>query len=209
MPIFNEKIAEKTARELLKTNSVRLSPADMFTWASGIKSPIYCDNRRLLSFPESRAEIAQSLAELISKKYPEAEAIAGVATGAIAIGILTAEHLRLPFAYVRAEAKKHGMGNRIEGRLEKGQKVIVIEDLISTGGSSLNAVEALREAECCVLGMVAVFSYELPVSVTNFQNAQCELTVLSNYDTLIYEAVRKNYIRESDLEILKNWKSQF
>jgi orotate phosphoribosyltransferase len=209
MSIYEINFAKKIAGELLKTNSVQLNPNNLFTWASGIKSPIYCDNRRLLSFPGSRTFVKNVFSQLISEMYPEVEIIVGVATGGIAIGSLTADLLQKPFAYVRSESKKHGTQNRIEGIVNSGQKAVVIEDLISTGGSSLIAVEALREVGCLVLGMTAIFSYELPVSKINFGKADCRLTVLSNYDVLIEEARKMNYVNENDMEILRNWKSKF
>jgi orotate phosphoribosyltransferase len=209
MSIYEINTAKLVALELLKTNSVQLSPNKLFTWASGIQSPIYCDNRRLLSFPESRTLIKNAFAKLISEKYPQAEIVVGVATGGIAVGALTADLLQKPFAYVRTEAKKHGMGNRIEGIVKSGQKVVVIEDLISTGGSSLLAVEALRESGCEVLGMLAIFSYGLPSATANFEKAECDLTILSNYDILIEEAMQFKYVTPMDMEVLRHWKSTF
>ena len=209
MSVYEINIAKSVAAELLKTNSVQLNPNNLFTWASGLKSPIYCDNRRLLSFPESRTIVKNAFLKLISEKYPEAEIVIGVATGGIAVGALAADLLQKPFAYVRTEAKKHGMGNRIEGIVKAGQKAIVIEDLISTGGSSLTAVEALLEAGCEILGMLAIFSYQLPAAELNFKKANCYLTVLSNYDILIEQAKEMSYVTENDMIILRNWKSQF
>ncbi|HBC77806.1 MAG TPA: orotate phosphoribosyltransferase, partial [Bacteroidales bacterium] len=155
-----ENSAKKIAEYLLQIKAIKLQPSNPFTWASGWKSPIYCDNRKTLSFPEVRSYIRDSFAEIVKLRYPDAQLIAGVATGAIAHGVLVAEKLGLPFIYVRSEAKEHGLGNQIEGYFEKGQKVVVIEDLISTGGSSLGAVKALREAGCDLLGMAAIFTYE-------------------------------------------------
>jgi len=183
-----------------------LLPSNPFTWASGWKSPIYCDNRRTLSFPEVRSYIRDSFAAVVEKYYPDAELVAGVATGAIAHGALVAEKLGLPFIYVRSEAKEHGLGNQIEGFYEKGQKVVVIEDLISTGGSSLGAVKALREAGCEVAGMAAIFTYEFSRSVEGFKAAGCKLHTLSNYSTLVSTAVDTGYINDDDVETLKKWR---
>jgi orotate phosphoribosyltransferase len=201
--------AKGIALELLKTNAVQLSPDKLFTWASGIKSPIYCDNRRLLSYPESRSIIKDAFVRILTEKYSQADIIVGVATGGIAIGALAADVLQKPFAYVRSESKNHGMGNRIEGIVRQGQKVVVIEDLVSTGGSSIAAVEALREAGCEVLGMVAIFTYGLPIALENFEKNNCNLTTLSNYEILIEEAHSFKYVNHGDMEILRQWKSQF
>jgi orotate phosphoribosyltransferase len=201
--------AKGIALELLKTNAVQLSPDKLFTWASGIKSPIYCDNRRLLSYPESRSIIKDAFVRILTEKYSQADIIVGVATGGIAIGALAADVLQKPFAYVRSESKNHGMGNRIEGIVRQGQKVVVIEDLVSTGGSSIAAVEALREAGCEVLGMVAIFTYGLPIALENFEKNNCKLTTLSNYEILIEEAHSFKYVNHEDMEILRQWKSQF
>ncbi len=201
--------AKGIALELLKTNAVQLSPDKLFTWASGIKSPIYCDNRRLLSYPESRSIIKDAFVRILTEKYFQADIIVGVATGGIAIGALAADVLQKPFAYVRSESKNHGMGNRIEGIVRQGQKVVVIEDLVSTGGSSIAAVEALREAGCEVLGMVAIFTYGLPIALENFEKNNCKLTTLSNYEILIEEAHSFKYVNHEDMEILRQWKSQF
>ncbi len=201
--------AKGIALELLKTNAVQLSPDKLFTWASGIKSPIYCDNRRLLSYPESRSIIKDAFVRILTEKYSQADIIVGVATGGIAIGALAADVLQKPFAYVRSESKNHGMGNRIEGIVRQGQKVVVIEDLVSTGGSSIAAVEALREAGCEVLGMVAIFTYGLPIALENFEKNNCKLTTLSNYEILIEEAHSFKYVNPEDMEILRQWKSQF
>jgi orotate phosphoribosyltransferase len=201
--------AKGIALELLKTNAVQLSPDKLFTWASGIKSPIYCDNRRLLSYPESRSIIKDAFVRILTEKYSQADIIVGVATGGIAIGALAADVLQKPFAYVRSESKNHGMGNRIEGIVRQGQKVVVIEDLVSTGGSCIAAVEALREAGCEVLGMVAIFTYGLPIALENFEKNNCKLTTLSNYEILIEEAHSFKYVNHEDMEILRQWKSQF
>ena len=198
--------AKKIAEYLLQIKAIKLQPSNPFTWASGWKSPIYCDNRKTLSFPEVRSFIRDSFAGVVLEYYPEAELVAGVATGAIAHGVLVAEKLGLPFIYVRSEAKEHGLGNQIEGYYEKGQKVVVIEDLISTGGSSLGAVRALREAGCDVLGMTAIFTYEFSRSADGFNAAGCELHTLSNYSALISTAVDTGYITNEEVETLKRWR---
>jgi orotate phosphoribosyltransferase len=201
-----DKSAKKIAEYLLQIKAIKLQPSNPFTWASGWKSPIYCDNRKTLSFPEVRSFIRDSFAGVVSEYYPGAELVAGVATGAIAHGVLVAEKLGLPFIYVRSEAKEHGLGNQIEGYYEKGQKVVVIEDLISTGGSSLGAVRALREAGCDVLGMAAIFTYEFSKSENGFKAAGCELHTLSNYSALISTAVDTGYITNDEVETLKKWR---
>jgi orotate phosphoribosyltransferase len=198
--------ARKTAEFLMQINAIKLQPSNPFTWASGWKSPIYCDNRKTLSFPEVRSFIRDSFAEKLRELYPEAQLVAGVATGAIAHGALVAEKLGLPFIYVRSGAKEHGLGNQIEGYFEPGQKVVVIEDLISTGGSSLNAVTALREAGCSVLGMLAIFTYEFKKASDAFAAAGCKLDTLSNYSALIETAVKSGYIGNQEIETLKNWR---
>lgn len=198
--------AKKIAEYLLQIKAIKLQPSNPFTWASGWKSPIYCDNRKTLSFPEVRSFIRDSFSRVVSECYPGAELVAGVATGAIAHGVLVAEKLGLPFIYVRSEPKEHGLGNQIEGYYEKGQKVVVIEDLISTGGSSLGAVRALREAGCDVLGMAAIFTYEFSKSADGFKAAGCELQTLSNYSALISTAVETGYITNDDVETLKKWR---
>lgn len=198
---------EKTiAKSLLEIKAVKLSPKNPFTWASGWNSPIYCDNRVTLSHPTIRKQIYQSFAELIAEKYPEAELIAGVATGAIAHGVLVAEEMNKPFIYVRSAPKGHGLGNQIEGQYQKGQKVVVVEDLISTGGSSLSAVEALKQAEVEVLGMVAIFTYGFPKAEENFRNAQVALNTLSSYNTLVEAALEIGYINIDELNDLKEWR---
>jgi orotate phosphoribosyltransferase len=197
---------KKTAEYLLQIKAIKLQPSNPFTWASGWKSPIYCDNRKTLSFPEVRTFIANSFAAMIKDLYPGAEMIAGVATGAIAHGAIAADKLGLPFIYVRSGAKEHGLGNQIEGYFEPGQKVVVIEDLISTGGSSLNAVTALREAGCEVLGMVAIFTYEFKKATDAFASQNCRLNTLSNYSVLVETAVTTGYIGEAEVETLKKWR---
>jgi len=200
------QFSKRTAEYLLQIKAIKLQPSNPFTWASGWKSPIYCDNRKTLSFPEVRSYICTSFAALVKELYPRAELIAGVATGAIAHGALAADRLNLPFIYVRSEAKEHGLGNQIEGYFEKGQKVVVIEDLISTGGSSLNAVKALREAGCDVLGMAAIFTYEFKKASDGFEAAGCKLNTLSNYSVLVDTAVATGYIGEAEVETLKKWR---
>jgi orotate phosphoribosyltransferase len=201
-----ENSAKKIAEYLMQINAIKLQPSNPFTWASGWKSPIYCDNRKTLSFPVVRSYIRDSFAAIVKELYPQAEMIAGVATGAIAHGALAADKLGLPFIYVRSEAKSHGLGNQIEGYYEKGQKVVVIEDLISTGGSSLNAVRALREADCEVLGMVAIFSYGFQKAADGFASEKCNLHTLSNYNELVECAVETGYISQSEVETLKKWR---
>ena len=197
--------SSQTAELLLKLKAIKLSPNDPFTWASGWKSPIYCDNRILLSDPNSRDIIANYFAEIIKQKYKSAQVIAGVATGAIGIGILVAQKLNLPFIYVRPEAKKHGRKNQIEGKILENQKIVVIEDLISTGKSSLNAVRALKESNLEVLGMVAIFTYGFKVSKENFHENKVELFTLSNYNELVKKAIEINYIGRKESETLKKW----
>jgi orotate phosphoribosyltransferase len=201
-----EDIAKKTAGFLLQIKAIKLQPSNPFTWASGWKSPIYCDNRKTLSFPEVRSFIASSFATMVSELYPGAELIAGVATGAIAHGALAADRMGLPFVYVRSGAKEHGLGNQIEGHYLPGQKVVVIEDLISTGGSSLSAVKALREAGCNVLGMVAIFTYEFKKAADGFAAENCSLDTLSNYTALIDTAVKTGYIGNEEVETLRKWR---
>ena len=203
--IFNKDTAEKTAELLLQINAIKLNPRNPFTWASGWKSPIYCDNRMTLSFPPIRNYIRESFAKNIEKQFGKPDVIAGVATGAIGIGVLVAEYMGLPFVYVRPEAKKHGRLNQVEGFLQRGQNVVVIEDLISTGNSSLNAVAALREAGANVKGMVAIFSYGFDTATENFKNANVDLFTLSNYDHLLPLAVAKRYITEEELSALEAW----
>jgi orotate phosphoribosyltransferase len=204
--IFDKNTAKKTAELLLQINAIKLQPQEPFTWASGWKSPIYCDNRITLSFPPIRNYLREQFAKHIEKEYGKPDVIAGVATGAIGIGILVAEYLGLPFVYVRPEAKKHGRQNQIEGFIEKGQSVVVVEDLISTGKSSLNAVKALKEADVNVKGMVAIFSYNFDVAKENFTEANVNLHTLSNYENLLEQAFDTNYITTAELETLENWR---
>ena len=191
---------------LLQSKAIKLEPAKPFTWASGWKSPVYCDNRITLSYPEIRKAICDAFVEKIKHYFPSVEAIVGVATGAIAQGVLVADKLNLPFAYVRSAPKSHGMGNLIEGIVEPNQKVVVIEDLVSTGGSSLQAVEALRVAGTEVLGMVAVFTYEFQVAVDNFKASKCTLITLTNYNELIDLALKINYIQPDQVKLLTEWR---
>lgn len=204
--IFQNTMEKIIARSLLQINAIKLSPANPFTWASGWKSPIYCDNRKILSFPAERRKVYEAFAKVVAEKYPEADVVAGVATGAIAWGAGAAEILGKPFIYVRSSAKDHGLTNQVEGYYEKGQKVVVIEDLISTGGSSLAAVEALRAAGCEVLGMVAIFTYGFAVAQNNFEKAGVNLTTLSNYNAMIDEAVVEKYVNADQVETLKQWR---
>jgi len=197
---------QKIAEYLLQIKAIKLQPSNPFTWASGWKSPIYCDNRKTLSFPEVRSFICDSFASMIEDLFPTAEVIAGVATGAIAHGALVAERLGLPFVYVRSGAKEHGLGNQIEGYLEPGNKVVVVEDLISTGGSSLSAVRALREAGSEVMGMVAIFTYQFSKASDAFAAENCTLNTLSNYSVLIETAAETGYITDKDISALEQWR---
>ncbi|QRM87981.1 orotate phosphoribosyltransferase [Lacinutrix sp. WUR7] len=203
--IFNKDTAKKTAEVLLQINAIKLSPKDPFTWASGWKSPIYCDNRIILSFPPIRNYIRETMGKHIESQYGKPDVIAGVATGAIGIGMLVAEYLGLPFVYVRPEAKAHGRKNQIEGFIESGQNVVVVEDLISTGKSSLNAVRALREAKVNVKGMVAIFSYGFAIADENFKEENVTLHTLSNYENLLEQALDTKYITEDQLKTLSDW----
>ncbi|HRH01440.1 MAG TPA: orotate phosphoribosyltransferase [Bacteroidia bacterium] len=203
---LNDDTALKIAEFLLQIKAIKLNPTAPYTWASGWKSPIYCDNRIALSHPKIRTYIRQQLVQNITTNYGKPDVIAGVATGAIAQGALVAEAMGLPFVYVRASAKEHGMGNLIEGKIEKGQTVVVVEDLISTGMSSLKAVDALRNADCDVKGMVAIFSYGFKVANDNFKKAKCKLNTLSDYDALIKQALKSNFITDNDLKSLKAWR---
>ncbi len=205
--ILNNDRALKVAEFLLQIKAIKLQPANPYTWASGWKSPIYCDNRKTLSYPAIRTFIRQAYAEVILEKYGKPDFIAGVATGGIAQGALVAQELGIPFVYVRSTPKGHGLGNQIEGDFEAGQKVVVIEDLISTGGSSLQAVDALRNAGCEVKGLVAIFTYDFDAAKENFKNANCPYETLTNYDFLMEQAIRQEYINESDLDSLKEWRS--
>ncbi|MGS2739130.1 orotate phosphoribosyltransferase [Sinomicrobium sp. M5D2P17] len=205
--VLDKNTAKKTAELLLQINAIKLNPKNPFTWASGWKSPIYCDNRISLSFPPIRNFIRENMAKQIEEHYGRPDVIAGVATGAIGIGILVAESLGLPFVYVRPEPKNHGRQNQIEGFLDHAQNVVVVEDLISTGKSSLNAVEALREQGANVKGMIAIFSYGFDIAVKNFEEKQVHLTTLSNYEYLLEQAKETNYISESEHHTLKEWRT--
>ena len=204
--IMNKDTAKKTAELLLKIKAIKLQPNDPFKWASGWNSPIYCDNRTTLSYPKIRTYLRENLANIIEEKYGKPDVIAGVATGAIAIGVLVAQYLNVPFIYVRPEPKKHGRKNQIEGFLEPNKKVVVIEDLISTGKSSLNAVKALEEEGAQVKGMVAIFSYGFKIADENFENANVELTTLSDYNYLLEQALESFYITQKELVELNNWR---
>jgi orotate phosphoribosyltransferase len=194
------------AEKLLQISAIKLQPGNPFVWASGWNSPIYTDNRKTLSYPEIRSFIKVELASIILKHFPEAQAVAGVATGAIAIGAMVADILGLPYAYVRSTPKDHGLENLIEGNLKPGQKVVVVEDLISTGGSSLKAVEAIRNAGCEVVGMTAIFTYEFPISIKRFKEANVNLIPLSNYSAMLEAALETEYIQPDEVETLKEWR---
>lgn len=204
--ILNEDKALKVAEFLLQIKAIKLKPNEPFTWASGIKSPIYCDNRVTLSYPQIRTYIRQGYSESVLDHFGKPDVIAGVATGGIAQGALVAQELGIPFIYVRSEAKSHGMTNQIEGHFEEGQKVVVIEDLISTGGSSLKAVSALREAGLDVKGLVAIFTYGFDSAHANFADAECPYVTLTNYDVLLNKALSNNLISEDELTSLRQWK---
>lgn len=204
--ILNKETAHKTAALLLQINAIKLQPQNPFTWASGWKSPIYCDNRITLSYPVIRNYIRENLAKQIEELYGKPDMIAGVATGAIGIGALVADYMSVPFCYVRPEPKSHGRKNQIEGHLKPNATVVVIEDLISTGKSSLMAVEALRESQARVKGMLAIFSYGFEASEQNFKDANVELHTLSDYETLLNEAEKSKYINAKELELLSTWR---
>lgn len=196
----------EVTKKLVQINTIKIQPSNPFTWASGWKAPIYCDNRKLLSYPEARTYVRDQFVKLVREKYPQAEVIAGVATGAIAIGMLVAQELGLPFIYVRSKPKDHGLENLIEGDLKAGQKVVVIEDLVSTGVSSLKAAEAITNFGGDVLGMMAIFTYNFPIAKENFAKAGIELTTLSRYKTLIEVALESGEILESQVESLNRWR---
>jgi len=204
--IFDKNTAKKTAELLLQIKAIKLQPEEPFTWASGWKSPIYCDNRVTLSYVMIRNYVRENLAKIISEKHGQPDVIAGVATGAIAIGVLVAQELGVPFIYVRPEPKKHGRQNQIEGFLDSGQNVVVVEDLISTGKSSLNAVKALKDAGARVIGMVAIFNYGFPVAEKNFKECHLDLTTLSDYENLIEQALETNFISTKQVTTLKSWR---
>ncbi|MGB1184188.1 MAG: orotate phosphoribosyltransferase, partial [Schleiferiaceae bacterium] len=204
--IQNKETALRTAESLLQIKAIKLQPENPFTWASGWKSPIYCDNRLTLSFPTIRNYLKMEFAKQIEEIYGKPDYIAGVATGAIAIGVLVAEFLGVPFIYVRDKAKGHGRQNQVEGFFEPGSNVVVIEDLVSTGGSSLKAVAALKEAGARVLGMMAIFTYDFPIATENFEAAKVRLHTLSDYHHLLEQAVHQGSISENSVEILKEWR---
>ena len=204
--VLNKYTAKKTAELLLQVNAIKLNSKNPFTWASGWKSPIYCDNRIILSHPQIRIFVREQIVKQIEELYGKPDVIAGVATGAIGIGMLVADMMNLPFIYVRPNSKKHGRKNQIEGQYSKSQKVVVIEDLISTGNSSLMAVDALREQELIVKGMISIFTYGFDVSYSNFKNKNVELYTLSSYDFLLEQALDIKYITDNEFTILKEWK---
>jgi len=204
--IFEKNTAKKTAELLLQIKAIKLNSENPFTWASGWKSPIYCDNRVTLSHVQIRTYIREHISKIIEEKYGKPDVIAGVATGAIAIGVLVAQELGVPFIYVRPEPKKHGRQNQIEGQIENNQTVVVVEDLISTGKSSLNAVKALQDQDIKVKGMVAIFSYGFEFATQNFKDAEIELTTLSDYNHLLQQAIETHYIAESEFATLQNWR---
>jgi len=202
----NKETAEKVAEFLLQIKAIQLNNQNPFQWASGWLSPIYCDNRKTLSYPKVRTYIRQKFTEIIQENFGNVDVIAGVATGGIAQAALVAQELELPLIYIRSSAKSHGLQNLIEGEVQSGQRVVVLEDLISSGMSSLNAVQALRDQGCQVMGMTAIFSYGLEIAKQNFKNYNCHLFTLSNYQTLIKVALDKEYITEKDLASLNSWR---
>ena len=204
--ILDYNTAKKTAELLLQINAIKLNPKNPFTWASGWKSPIYCDNRIILSYPHIRVYVREQIFKQINELYGKPDLIAGVATGAIGIGMLVADIMNLPFIYVRPNSKKHGRKNQIEGYFSEGQNVVVIEDLISTGNSSLVAVEALREANLIVKGMISIFTYGFPISYENFNNNKVELYTLSSYEVLLEQALEIKYINDDEFKVLNEWK---
>ena len=204
--IYKDETAITISDFLLQIKAIKLDNTNPFTWASGMRSPIYCDNRVTLSYPEVRTYIRQQFVKAIRDEFADVDVIAGVATGAIALGVLVAQEMDLPFVYIRSESKKHGLENMIEGHIEAGQSVVVVEDLISTGNSSLKAVQALRAANCKVKGMVAIFTYQLPVATENFEKENCKLITLADYDTMIKRAVENKYVKDSDLASLTEWR---
>ncbi|MBL7891052.1 MAG: orotate phosphoribosyltransferase [Bacteroidia bacterium] len=204
--IKNEEAALKIAENLLQIKAIKIQPNKPFTWASGWKSPIYCDNRRTLSYPKVRTNIRQLFVDMIMAEFGKPDVIAGVATGGIAQGALVAQEMGLPFVYIRSEAKAHGLGNVIEGVIESGQSVVVIEDLISTGGSSIKAVEALRKERCTVKGLISIFTYGFKAADDAFKKAKCKAVSLCDYDVLVKQALKSNYITEKDLASLESWR---
>lgn len=204
--MLKNETALRVAEFLLQIKAIKLQTSNHYTWASGWKSPIYCDNRIALSYPKVRTYIRQKLVEAVEEHYGKPDVIAGVATAAIAQGVLVAEALALPFVYIRSSPKDHGLNNLIEGEIQEGQKVVIIEDLISTGQSSLKAVEALRKAKCEVKGMVAIFTYGFQTATENFKKSKCKLVTLSSYDVLVQQAINSGYVHEKDSKILKAWR---
>ena len=203
--IYNRETAIRISEHLLQIKAIKLSVKKPFTWASGIKSPIYCDNRITLSYPRARTFIRQEFVKIIQEEFNSIDVIAGVATGGIAQGALVAQDLDLPFVYIRTAQKSHGMENQIEGIVNPGNNVLVIEDLVSTGKSSLNAVKALKDADCNVKGMLAIFSYKLDIAEENFKKDKCLLYTLSDYPTLIKAAAESNYIQDTEIDTLRKW----
>ncbi len=201
-----DQLKKVFAEKLLKVKAIKLQPNNPFTWASGWKSPFYCDNRKTLSYADLRSYVKLELVHAVLENFPEAEAVAGVATGAIAQGALVAEELHLPFVYVRSKPKDHGLENLIEGELKPGMKVAVVEDLISTGASSLKAVEAIRKDGCEVVGMVASFTYGFPVAEKAFKDADVKLVTLTDYEHVVAQALETGYIAEEDVELLHDWR---
>ncbi len=208
MRLYNLESAKKTAEYLLQIKAIKMNPANPFTWASGWKSPIYCDNRKTLSYPVIRTYLRQEMVKCINESYATPNVVAGVATGGIALGALVAQDMGLPFVYVRGESKGHGLQNRIEGHVESGSNVVVVEDLISTGGSSISVVQALREAGCNVVGMVAIFTYGFDVAKKKFKDAKCPLFTLSDYETIIQIASENGIIGTQQLDTLKDWRQK-
>ena len=206
--IYNIDIAKKIAKSLLQINAIILQPNNPFKWAAGWNSPIYCDNRKTLSYPETRRYIKDQLAEIITSRYKTTDVVAGVATAGIPHGVLVADTLALPFIYVRSKAKEHGKQNQIEGSFNKGQSVILIEDLISSGKSSLEAMESLNKAGMDVKAVISIFSYGFDTASKNFQNKNCEYICLCDYETLLIQAIEQKYINKEDLSILKKWRKE-
>lgn len=203
---MNHELKIEIAKNLLQIKAIKLNVEQPFTWASGWKSPIYCDNRKTYFYPHLRKIITQGFVKTIEERFPSVEVIAGVATGAVGYGALVAEAMNLPYVYVRSEPKKHGLENLIEGEQPKGKNVVVIEDLISTGGSSLKVVQALRDAEAMVLGLTAIFTYQFDTANSAFTEKQCEFYTLSNYETLIRTAIEMNYVEQHHLQTLSEWR---
>ena len=204
--ILNDECGLKVAEFLLKIKAVKLQPENPFIWASGWNSPIYCDNRKTLSYPEIRTYLRQKFVDLIMEQYGKPDVIAGVATGGIALGALVAQEMGIPFVYVRSSSKAHGLNNQIEGEIHSGQSVVVLEDLVSSGQSSLVAVDALRDAGCNVKGMVAIFTYGFEAAANSFSEKKCTLHTLSDYETLLRQAVASDYINDIQLKSLTNWR---